>query len=482
VKNHSLWIWFDVETSGPTIGYHSMIGLKASAGSVDRGVFDRFEVMLRPLSNAVVTKSEAFERADRNGVRIGDGIDQFRNWAARPLQKGAVFVSNHAERDWPWIVFYAKKFLERVPPEFHAVSASAWDRSAENLPSFLKSLARFGWRQSPVRLSSQCAAFPAWSPDGRNLVSCDGSGEWVDEQHYSAGGIHVWNARGERKYSESGSAPVSRVAWSPDGERIVALYDDGDLRTIDSDKEAGSPEWKAEARALSFRPDGRCLATCGKDRAVRLWNFPEQSLRRAIEGLADDPADLAFSPEGLRLAVGTAGGLLVWHLLPDFVAEEGHPPIESHGLDLVWNRAYRVLVFEPDGRQSERDFDSQEQANAFADDVSLGKEPLRKIALVLDSKFQVIHKGGPYRLVRVPDPKVAVTKKIAPIKKGRFRVLLTRFGVQEPHKDFASLQEAQDYAERIARERPIGNKESCVILDCRYRVVCAVPNRKERRW
>lgn len=118
-----VWVMVDIETSGPVIGRHSMCELGAVAGSKSKGVIDRFEAVLAPISDEVETSRDSYDRARRGGIPPSEAMRKFAAWSA-PL--GGRFVARPAAFDWPWIVWYAWTYLGENPFGFKAVCASSW--------------------------------------------------------------------------------------------------------------------------------------------------------------------------------------------------------------------------------------------------------------------------------------------------------------------------------------------------------------------
>jgi ribonuclease T len=126
VSDGGLWIMIDIETSGPVIGRHSMTELGAAVGSLSGGVVDRFEALVAPISDEVVTSRESFETARASGLAPADAMGRFAAWSLPYLERKARFVARPAAFDWPWIVWYAWTFLGENPFGFKAVCASSW--------------------------------------------------------------------------------------------------------------------------------------------------------------------------------------------------------------------------------------------------------------------------------------------------------------------------------------------------------------------
>jgi WD40 repeat protein len=58
------------------------------------------------------------------------------------------------------------------------------------------------------------------------------------------------------------------------------------------------------ARALAYGPDGKIIASAGKDKSIRLWDAGTGKLLRSLAAHTADIAALAFSPDGAWLASG----------------------------------------------------------------------------------------------------------------------------------------------------------------------------------
>ena len=121
-----LFIMIDLETSGPIIGTHSLTEIGAVVGSRTRGVIDRFEVVIAPISEHVKTSRRSYARAKLEGLPPAEAMARFAAWAKPYLDRKAAFITRPACFDWPWIVQYAWTYLGANPFGFKAVCASSW--------------------------------------------------------------------------------------------------------------------------------------------------------------------------------------------------------------------------------------------------------------------------------------------------------------------------------------------------------------------
>lgn len=120
------WIMVDIETSGPILGRHSLTELGAVIGTPARGVLDRFEALISPISDEVIRSRGSFARARTAGSAPAEAMRRFAEWTAPHREQRATFIARPAAFDWPWIVWYAWNFLGDNPFGFKAVCASSW--------------------------------------------------------------------------------------------------------------------------------------------------------------------------------------------------------------------------------------------------------------------------------------------------------------------------------------------------------------------
>lgn len=137
--------------------------------------------------------------------------------------------------------------------------------------------------------------------------------------------------------------PVDAAAFSPDGRRIATGGRDNIIHVWDTAdgahvlRSVAHTDW---ITSLAFSPDGRWLVSGSRDDSVRLSDASTGQLVQVMGGHADDVSSVAFSPDGRWLASGGRDGYIQVY---DMNSRSLTLRIENFGGD-IWH-----LAFSPEG-------------------------------------------------------------------------------------------------------------------------------------
>jgi serine/threonine protein kinase len=142
----------------------------------------------------------------------------------------------------------------------------------------------------------------------RPLVATSG-----DDSH-----VKLWDAESFEmvKQWRVGSA-VRQIAFSPDGDRIVAGDRDGVIHIydIDSGEELASITQPGSILGVDYSADGKLIATVTSDKVVRVWDAESLSERQTLMGHDGPIYNVAFASQGPLLAtVGWGKNIRVWNV------------------------------------------------------------------------------------------------------------------------------------------------------------------------
>ncbi|HLO32617.1 MAG TPA: hypothetical protein VK249_25950 [Anaerolineales bacterium] len=155
----------------------------------------------------------------------------------------------------------------------------------------------------------------AWSPDGNQLAA--GS---LIMRAAESGSPHLivwdaasWKAAFELKRDQEDSVSFSALAWSPDGKRLALSFADRGLIVVDIETGktvAQQQDFLLPPTSLSWSPDGsRLIATGDLGFGFRRWRLDtNQSIRLYDPRAGSAAVQLAWAPDGTRIASGHAGG------------------------------------------------------------------------------------------------------------------------------------------------------------------------------
>lgn len=233
---------------------------------------------------------------------------------------------------------------ERVVTASHDHTARVWDSRSGKL------LARLEGHSDRV-------AIAAFLPDGRSVVT--GSFDKT---------VRLWDAESglQRRVLEGHTHKVNLIAVSPDGQRLVSGSWDGTARlwSLAAPEPVEVPRKQQQQQApmqqpkqqpaqpsqpssivlphgtplhvIAFSPDGKTLASTGKDGTIRLWNGQTGEALAALAGHEGTVDGLAFAPDGRTLVTaGVDRTVRLW----DISSRRNVAVLHGHGGE-IWMAAF----------------------------------------------------------------------------------------------------------------------------------------------
>jgi WD40 repeat protein len=108
------------------------------------------------------------------------------------------------------------------------------------------------------------------------------------------------------------------VSFSPDGSTLFAGFVSGRLVWWDQIQTSRPPQTAVAAESgiidMAFSPDGRALLLGTEDGLVRLWNVESRRVQVTFDWSVGSIGCVAIAPDGLTAAAGGDGAILVWDM------------------------------------------------------------------------------------------------------------------------------------------------------------------------
>ena len=169
-----------------------------------------------------------------------------------------------------------------------------------SLDSFQQEPADPPWPHQPV-------TSVAISPDGKRIVTASDDST-----------VKLWDAgTGQQIFSLQGhTAAVTSVAFSPDGKRIVTGGNDNTVKVWDAarGRELFSLKHVVQPASVAFSPDGKRIVSGSRDGSSQGWDTDKSPEVFSVKGHTGVVTSVAFSPDGKRIVSGSydAGDMKVW--------------------------------------------------------------------------------------------------------------------------------------------------------------------------
>ncbi len=146
-------------------------------------------------------------------------------------------------------------------------------------------------------------AFGAFADDGRSVVTASADGT-----------IEVWDAPRGRRTARFAVPGVQRIAVAPDARSVAVVEASGRVRAWRPARPASPIDLAGPddpVLALDYRADGKAIALATESGAIHVLASSGETLREVRAVGLGPLRDVAFSPDGTRIAAAAADGTAI---------------------------------------------------------------------------------------------------------------------------------------------------------------------------